>query len=47
MVLYFQMMGDDNSCQEIVGTKSDEHRACEKQFNEDEVVVLVLYLQGM
>ena len=35
------MIGDDNSCQEIVGTKSYEHRACEKQFNkhhEDEVV---------
>ena len=26
----FQMIGDDDSCQELVGTKSDEHRACEK-----------------
>ena len=24
------MIGDDDSCQELVGTKSDEHRACEK-----------------
>ena len=33
------MIGDDNSCQETVGTKSDEHRACEKtKPHEDEVV---------
>ena len=34
------MIGDDDSCQELVGTKSDEHRACEKnnEHHEDEVV---------
>ena len=37
MVLYFQMIGDDNSCQELVGTKSDEH-VKKKKHHEDEVV---------